>query len=92
MLNGISIYHGVCHPPHGSASQAAETRCSSQAAPVINSSSASPAQRSAARAPSGGCNRGNPSGFHPQMGTRRQRHPHAHPGARRLVRGHNGVL
>ena len=43
MLNGISIYHGVCHPPHGSASRAAETRCTSQAAPVINSSSASPA-------------------------------------------------
>lgn len=44
MLNGISIYHGVCHPPHGSASRAAETRCTSQAAPVINGSSASPAR------------------------------------------------
>lgn len=44
MLNGISIYHGVCHPPHGSASRAAETRCTSQAAPVINSSSASPSR------------------------------------------------
>lgn len=42
MLNGISIYHGVCHPPHGSASRAAEARCTSQAAPVINGSSASP--------------------------------------------------
>lgn len=43
MLNGISIYHGACHTPRGSASRAAGTRCASPAPPVINRSSAAPA-------------------------------------------------